>query len=186
MIPEVRYAVESCGDCTSAATGFAPIAFPYFPTRLPGGGISPDVILPGDVELFTYDAGGRLLTADNRHARVSRGYAPNGALTRDTLRIRQYDPTEMASGTPFNDHVFAMANRWWRLLVMRAGVQGANTLRATRAVLAFSDPSVWICTTTRYRPRRRNTRNSTRTCSPSAMVFGGISRLRSTISMSRD
>jgi RHS repeat-associated protein len=52
------------------------------------GGVG--LTVAADVESYTYDAAGNLLTADNHDAHVARSYYPNGALRTDTLRIRHY------------------------------------------------------------------------------------------------
>ena len=105
IIPEVVYLRESCITCTNYLTLNAPIYFPYYQTALLGGGQSMHLVIPGDVESFTYDAAGRMLTANNRDARVSRTYYNNGALKSDTLRIRPYDTADTLSSA-YNRHVF--------------------------------------------------------------------------------
>lgn len=58
-----------------------------------------------DSATYLYDAAGRLLTANNRYAQVSRGYYPGGALRVDSLRIAVTDTTV---GIParFAQHVY--------------------------------------------------------------------------------
>ena len=43
-----------------------------------------------DTEIFTYGREGELLAADNRYARIRRGYYPNGALRGDTAFYQDY------------------------------------------------------------------------------------------------
>ena len=94
--------------------------FPYFPTNLLGGGTSPDIVLPGDVETFSYDLAGRMLTANNRDARISRGYYANGALKADTLRIRQYAPSDTLTSA-YSQH--------WLGLTFEVDILGRRTKR---------------------------------------------------------
>ena len=47
----------------------------------------PAYAIPAETQTFTYDAMGRVLTADNQDARVGRTYHPNGLLATETLRI---------------------------------------------------------------------------------------------------
>jgi RHS repeat-associated protein len=108
IIPEVVYLRESCWTCTNHLTLNTPIYFPYFNTALLGGGQSIHLVIPGDMESFTYDAAGRMLTANNRDARVSRSYYNNGALKSDTLRIRPYDTADTITAA-YNRHVFGQS-----------------------------------------------------------------------------
>jgi len=70
-------------------------------TRNPGG---QGLVIPADVESFTYDAMGNVLTAVNRDAVVKRSYHPAGALETDTLRIRHYAGSAM--------HAYGLAYRY--------------------------------------------------------------------------
>ncbi len=60
------------------------MVFPYYPNNGTGYRI------PTDSSLFTYDAVGNLLTANNRYARIKRGYTLNGLITRDSLIFGLY------------------------------------------------------------------------------------------------
>ncbi|WP_461415291.1 RHS repeat domain-containing protein [Gemmatimonas sp.] len=60
------------------------MAFPYYPNN--GTGYR----LPADTSVFTYDAVGQLLTANNRYARIKRAYTLNGLLARDSLIFGTY------------------------------------------------------------------------------------------------
>jgi RHS repeat-associated protein len=44
--------------------------------------------IPSETHTFTYDAAGRLLTAENADAKVKRSYYPNGLIQTDSLRIQ--------------------------------------------------------------------------------------------------
>jgi RHS repeat-associated protein len=57
-----------------------------FPTRE-----GSSLCIAADTSYYQYDVAGNLRRADNGWARVRRGYAPNGALTHDTLVIRNYE-----------------------------------------------------------------------------------------------
>lgn len=95
VIPGIRAAQQTCGSCAGIpGAPLSVVKMPYFATTVRGGGSTTDLVLPADVEIFTYDAAGRLLTADNHDARVSRTYYPGGALKSDTLRIRRWDQTD--------------------------------------------------------------------------------------------
>src|SRR6266498_650033 len=48
----------------------------------------PAYVIPSETHTFTYDAAGRLLTADNADAKVKRTYYPNGLIQTDSLRIQ--------------------------------------------------------------------------------------------------
>lgn len=56
--------------------------FPLYPNNGTGYRVT------ADTSTFVYDAVGNLLEADNKDARVSRTYAPNGQMLSDSLRIR--------------------------------------------------------------------------------------------------
>jgi len=60
------------------------MAFPYYPNN--GTGYR----LAADTSVFTYDAVGQMLTADNRYARIKRAYTLNGLLARDSLIFGTY------------------------------------------------------------------------------------------------
>lgn len=69
--------------------------YPWFPNN--GSGLK----INADTAIFTYDAGGRLLSADNGDARVHRTYFKDGSVQTDSLWIRNY------TGTPFG-HVYGL------------------------------------------------------------------------------
>lgn len=113
-IPTVVHPMELCTACRKVSyPGGIPfywydeVRFPYFRTALPGLGESPDVMLVGDVETFSYDAAGRMLTAYNRDARVNRTYYPGGALKADTLRMRLYQLAD-TTAAQYGTHVFGL------------------------------------------------------------------------------
>jgi len=61
----------------------------------------------GDLDLYTYDAGGRLIAADNQTAQIRRTYMPNGALLTDSLRLDTW-----AQNEDFSRHVFPLAHTY--------------------------------------------------------------------------
>ena len=60
------------------------MAFPYYPNSGTGYRIA------ADSSVFTYDAVGNVLTANNRYARIKRAYTLNGLLLRDSLIFGAY------------------------------------------------------------------------------------------------
>jgi RHS repeat-associated protein len=61
-----------------------------------------------DASSFTYDAAGRMLTADNAAALVHRSYAPNGELLTDSLSIATW------TGRDYTRHKFALTHSYDR------------------------------------------------------------------------
>lgn len=59
-------------------------SFPRY--ALDEGGTDPNT-LPDDVQTFAYDVAGNMTAADNRYARIRRGYYPSGLLRADTLTV---------------------------------------------------------------------------------------------------
>ena len=57
-----------------------------------------------DTSRYTYDAGGRLQTANNRYARIGRRYFPSGLLKTDSLRIAVSD----SAAVDFSWHVYGL------------------------------------------------------------------------------
>jgi RHS repeat-associated protein len=108
-VPEVSAAPVVCEACSNQPPGWIGprVTFPYFGSPLIGGGTTANLLIPADIELFTYDAAGRLLTADNRDARIARSYYANGALKTDTLRLRRYDAADTAAA-PYGMHVYGL------------------------------------------------------------------------------
>lgn len=104
-LPAVSYA-------DSSALGWT---FPLFPT------CAPRYCIRGDVERFTYDPAGNVLTAVNRDATVKRSYYPNGQLWTDTLVIRTY--AELTAGGDTVTHRYGLSfgydrngrRRWMKL-----------------------------------------------------------------------
>jgi RHS repeat-associated protein len=64
-------------------------------------------VIHGDTVSFTYDAGGRMIEADNVNAKISRAYFTNGKLQSETQRIRT-TPDSGAAGS-FAAHVYTIA-----------------------------------------------------------------------------
>ncbi|HEX8361042.1 MAG TPA: RHS repeat-associated core domain-containing protein [Longimicrobium sp.] len=87
IIPEVTYP-----EATAALEG----SYPRY---------SQGLRIPADTVILDYDAAGNLVRADNRDARVSRSYHPDGTLRGDTLRVRTY------TGSDFSKHVYGLRLR---------------------------------------------------------------------------
>ena len=81
------------------------VNFPYWPTVLPGGTTSPNVIIPADTATFVYDAAGHQRGALNGSAHVWRSYYANGALQVEVDSVHAYDPAATLS-TPWSEHVY--------------------------------------------------------------------------------
>ncbi|MGH7537062.1 MAG: hypothetical protein ACREMF_00380, partial [Gemmatimonadales bacterium] len=62
--------------------------------------------VPGETQTFTYDAMGRLLTADNLDARVKRSYHPGGLLRTDSSRIQTVGRTD------WNQHKYGLLHTY--------------------------------------------------------------------------
>lgn len=77
--PAMSYPVE---DCAEIVDGDCVFAFPMST----GGDYA--LRIPGDTATFAYDHGGRLIRADNGHARIRRGWSPGGLLLVDTAFVR--------------------------------------------------------------------------------------------------
>lgn len=127
ITPPVRYAA-GCGP--HGDDGYlCHYKFPFYPNEDDGSGLT----IPGDTATFTYDAAGNLRTANNRSARITRTYYPNGMLKTDELRIRRYAPQDSSVRPPpiepeaigllalsddpypdaeFNEHVFKLEYRY--------------------------------------------------------------------------
>lgn len=78
--------------------------FPQFPNAAGGG-----YTVPSDVETFSYDAMGRLITADNAFARIRRTYTLDGLLETDSLSIRTWEP--LSTGGNFTTHRYGIRHR---------------------------------------------------------------------------
>ncbi|HET7464624.1 MAG TPA: hypothetical protein VFJ82_25505, partial [Longimicrobium sp.] len=98
ITPELYYAAYTT---TGASRTWS---YPYKPLN-PDDPSHPTRI-SGDTATFTYDAAGRMLTADNHDARINRSYYPGGLLRGDTLRIRTY------GGSDFTLHAYGMEHRY--------------------------------------------------------------------------
>lgn len=107
IIPGSRENRVVCSACKASTNPLSEVAFPQYGSPLIGGGTSQHVEMPLDIEVYAYDAAGRMTTANNRDARVSRAYFPNGALKADTLRLRNYEPTDTLA-TSYNTHVYVL------------------------------------------------------------------------------
>jgi RHS repeat-associated protein len=60
--------------------------------------------VPADVQTFTYDSMGRILTANNGDAQIKRSYYTNGLLKTDSLWIRT------VQGSDFTKHIYGQRN----------------------------------------------------------------------------
>src|SRR5205823_2554153 len=67
--------------------------------------------VPADVQTFTYDPMGRILTANNADARVSRGYYTNGLLRADTLWVRTVQDTVFAQHRYITQYAYDLDGR---------------------------------------------------------------------------
>jgi len=77
-----------------------------------------------DFSSFTYDAAGRMLTADNGAALVHRAYAPNGELLADSLSIATW------AGGDYTRHVYVLAHSY-NLDARRVTTRGTDSDSAT-------------------------------------------------------
>jgi RHS repeat-associated protein len=87
--PEVRYPQVICTWCSEGQLPYT-VRVPYYATAVGPNATSSDVVIPSETSVFSYDAAGRMVQADNPMARVRRGYYPNGALRADTTEMRSY------------------------------------------------------------------------------------------------
>lgn len=93
-----------------------------------------------DIETFTYGASGQLLAADNRYARVHRGYFRNGALRADTTLQQDYALDNTWDTTAIS-HVYDLEGR---PIILHHGLNGPHDVRyaydaATGALLTVTD-----------------------------------------------
>jgi RHS repeat-associated protein len=79
VVPSISYSPTSCSIFITTTCTYS------FPTT----GAS-SVCIPADTAFYGYDAGSRIIRADNGRARVRRSYKPNGLLAEDTLSLRTY------------------------------------------------------------------------------------------------
>jgi RHS repeat-associated protein len=96
--PEVRYAKSTCTTCSPGQPQPSNIRIPYYATRVGPDAHSQDVVIPSETSVYSYDAAGRMIQADNPLVRVRRGYYPNGALKADTSEMRKYHYTASDNG----------------------------------------------------------------------------------------
>ncbi|HET9275717.1 MAG TPA: hypothetical protein VFN96_06590, partial [Gemmatimonadales bacterium] len=59
------------------------------------------LLIPVDSAMFSYDAVGNLLTAASRYAKVTRTWAPNGALLSDELNYASYGGSGFSYSAPY-------------------------------------------------------------------------------------
>ncbi len=123
VLRAVHYAQSLEGVAQFTGT---PAAQPY--PQYPNDGTG--YTIPRDSAVFTYDALGNVLTADNRHAKVTRTYHPNGQLATETQRVRTY--AELGAGGDFSTHVYELGMEYDRngrrtLLTHPAALGGYTT-----------------------------------------------------------
>lgn len=90
--------------------------------------------IPADDAVFTYDEAGRIRTANNNHAQVSRGYANGGALTGDTLRTAVFDASAHPPAQKFAKHLYGVRYRY--------DLDGRRIALIHPATIAFNDDGV--------------------------------------------
>jgi hypothetical protein len=146
IVPQVTYGNTACYTLVSIPGG----CYWTFPML---DGANTSMCILADTARFHYDASGNMVRADNRYARVRRGYAPNGALTNDTLRIRTVNepgdhacgsavPGAYYGGNEWNAHVYVMENTY-DLAGRRLTMKGPYSLSGCSKF-----GGVGICTTT--------------------------------------
>ncbi len=80
----------------------------------------------GDVESFTYDLMGRILTATNGDAIVTRAYFPNGKLETDRQQIREYATSNFNTHSHLVGYMYDLNGRRTHLTYPAALVAGTN------------------------------------------------------------
>ena len=111
------------------STGLA-LSFPNYPND---GGTG--FVLAADTAQFTYDVAGRMLTANNGDARVTRTYGADGRLSTETQAVRT------VSGSDFSQHVYTTQfgydrdgrRAWLKLPAALAAGAGKDTIRYSYA-----------------------------------------------------
>jgi RHS repeat-associated protein len=79
---------------------------PSYPRYKGPGGVG--LTIPSDLAVFTYDAMGNMLTANNGDAKITRTYHPNGQLWTDLLSTRTVADT-LSAGGGFSLHQYALS-----------------------------------------------------------------------------
>ncbi|HEU4452194.1 MAG TPA: hypothetical protein VFR81_04005, partial [Longimicrobium sp.] len=89
--------------------------------------------IPADTAVFAYDSAGRMVRADNRDARITRVWSPNGTLANETQRIRTYRDTVFTAHVYTLTHSYDLNGRRTRTQhpasLAPAGGSAANTYR---------------------------------------------------------
>ena len=88
-------------DSTTMAQPYTYPPFPLFPNS------GDSLLVAAIADTLTFDPAGGIRTANNRDARVSRTYYPNGDLKSETQRIRTVKPLD-AGGDIENAHVYTL------------------------------------------------------------------------------
>jgi RHS repeat-associated protein len=99
VLPEVTYNASGCGVHGGLDGNLCiGVTFPAAPNDGGSG-----ILIPADTAVFTYDAVGNMIGADNRYAQIRRTYNTDGSVETDSTRMRDYD------GLAFNTHVFGIS-----------------------------------------------------------------------------
>lgn len=110
VTPSRHYAQQGCtglpaGPITGAGGGCF-VAWPYYPND---GGTGYTV--SGDTATFVHDLAGNVIQADNRNARIRRGYFPNGQLHTDTTRLGSYSSPRLDADIRGQRYGYDLAGR---------------------------------------------------------------------------
>lgn len=120
-IPGITYSSSTCdGPIEGLLEASLPAQcdqnyeFPLYANNLDGS-----YEIPGDVQTFTYNSVGNLLTANNRYAQITRDYHVNGLIKSEQLQIRSMvgdtnvcattDPDGPTCTGTFSDHDFLIS-----------------------------------------------------------------------------
>ena len=108
--PSRNYAQQRCfplpdGPITGPGSGCF-VVWPYFPNV---GDTAYTV--SGDTATFSYDVLGNVTQADNRYARIRRGYYANGQLQRDTSRLGYYSSPRLDDVARGQQYTYDLAGR---------------------------------------------------------------------------
>lgn len=124
VLPSVSY--------PSHATNFT-IGAPFNP------GPYPARTLPAETHAFSYDALGRLLTAENADAKVKRTYYPNGLLETDSAWIQTFARDD------WTKHAYGLSNYYDRDgRRTRLDIPGQFALGGARSLLAAYEPQLGV------------------------------------------
>jgi RHS repeat-associated protein len=88
--------------CAHGAVNYIYRPYPYYPSNYSDCSLT----IPGDTTVFGYDEVGNLRRADNRSAKVRRGYYPNGLLRGDTIKVQTLAVNDTTK------HVYALGHTY--------------------------------------------------------------------------